>query len=87
MPYKTRTMVKFSDHPVSQLSPCLCCDSGKLFVDCHMRENFDKPCMCGSKTTLGECCAITEKTPCDCGSGRAFRECCIVGPGPTVGAM
>lgn len=73
-------MVSYSDHPVSQLGPCPVCDSGEPFVDCCMRQAFDKPCACGSDATLGECCAITEDTPCDCGSGRVLRACCTIDP-------
>lgn len=68
----TRTVHTFNDtgeefwqivrgtlHPVAQLGPCHECESGKRWIDCHLRESFTEPCLCKSGKTLEDCCLVT----------------------------
>jgi len=64
-PDEFRVMVAGTLHPFAQEGPCPDCDSGQRWIDCHLAEQADQPCWCGSGETLAECCSIyaTEAVP------------------------
>lgn len=50
-------MIAWSYHPIAQAAACWC-ESGKRYVDCHLAEQHDQPCACGSGGLFKTCCKV-----------------------------
>lgn len=61
-PAETAYLVSGTLHPLCQASPCGC-GSGRRWIDCHLADELDDPCTCGSDVPLARCCAITNPEP------------------------
>lgn len=54
-----RRLVRGTQHPVAQLDVCPDCDSGKAYLDCHLADQIDQPCGCGSGEPFRRCCMVS----------------------------